>query len=87
MPLAPIPIARADLSSDPETIANRRGNFSPSLAGRRLAAAIGVMRTVGDPDYTNQGTTGPPATVPGFQPPELEDFRVPLKATMLPPTQ
>lgn len=85
--LIPIPIARADLSLDPETTANRRGSFSPRLAAQRLATASASMRTVGDPDYTNQGSTGPPATVPGYEPPELQDFRVPLQATMLPLTQ
>ena len=73
----PIPIARNDRSIDPETAANRRGGLMPEVVEIRDEVA---MRVVADPHYLEAGNPGPPATVAGYQPPELVDFRLKSKA-------
>lgn len=73
----PIPIARRHRSSDPETAANRRGGLVPEVVEMRSAVA---MRVVADPHYLEAGKPGPPATVAGYQPPELTDFRLKKEA-------
>ena len=82
-----IPIARADWSSDPETIANRAGDFIPTPVAPpsdTMAIAGGGLRKVGDPYYFPETNPGPPATVAGYEPPELKDFRLPQRASVLP---
>lgn len=79
----PIPIPRVDFSSDPETVANRAGDFQPRPILRQ-EEGIASIRTVGDPLYAAETKTGPPPTVAGYEPPELTDFRVPQRATILP---
>ena len=83
----PLPIRRPDWSSDPETLANRAGGLLPTPvwpSSRAVAAADSAVRTVGDPDYFAEAHPGPPPTVPGYEPPELKDFRLPQRATILP---
>jgi hypothetical protein len=77
----PIPIARQLRSSDPETRANRRGKFIP----RKVAppSEDDIMRTVGDPHYFPELVIGPPATVAGYEPPDLVDYRLPEKSSAL----
>lgn len=85
-PLVPIPIARDEWSSDPETLANRAGSFIPERT-KPPAESVGVAdsgdatRTVGDEYLFAEANPGPPATVDGYDPPELRDFRDRLKAT------
>lgn len=94
----PIPIARSDRSSDPETISNRAGRFvaarfkapepEPSAVSEPEVALIGqASRSVGEPYYFVETNPGPPATVAGYKPPELKDFRVPKRASILPVTR
>jgi hypothetical protein len=81
----PFPIAWRSPSDDPETHANRAGEFVPRPIAR--AAAISetpLVRTVGDPYLFAETNAGPPATIAGYEPPVLEDFRVPQKASVLP---
>jgi hypothetical protein len=85
---APIPIARPDLSSDPETLANRAGGLTPTRFSRpqtetEVALVGNAERSVGEPYYFVETNPGPPATVAGYKPPELKDFRVPQRASML----
>ena len=85
----PIPIARPDWSSDPETLANRVGGLVPRPAGglhvEVEVALIGkATRGVGSPYFFVEANPGPPATVAGYKPPELKDFRIPQKASILP---
>jgi hypothetical protein len=82
----PVPIPRPD-ASDPETLANRAGGLVPGPAtpvATVVAADGSTVRTIGDPYLFAEATPGPPPTVPGYKPPELRDFRVALKASMLP---
>jgi hypothetical protein len=78
--LVPIPVARQERSGDPETLANRSGDIVPHPMSRHLAGM--ALRTVGDPYYFAEGTPGPPPTVPGYEPPELTDFRVSQRASL-----
>ena len=71
----PIPIARRALSSDPETASNRAGALTPQMAAIRVAGL--AERTVGDLDYFISGNFGPPATVAGYEPPQLPDLVIP----------
>jgi hypothetical protein len=83
----PIPIPRPDWSNDPETIANRAGGLVPApvIAPETIVAEDGsTVRAVGDPYLFVEANPGPPSTIPGHKVPELRDFRVALKATMLP---
>lgn len=84
----PIPISRADWSSDPDTIANREGGLMVKLRTAPVKAIPiaggGRGRIVGDPYYFAEANPGPPATVAGYKPPELKDFRVPQRAAILP---
>jgi len=73
----PLALERPNRASDPETIANRRGDFFPSPVAPHLAA---TMRIVGDPYHFVEANPGPPPTVPGYVPPELKDFRVKASA-------
>jgi hypothetical protein len=76
----PIPIGRQFRSSDPETRANRAGGFVP----RKVKdPSVDEMRTVGDPHYFPELEIGPPATVAGYEPPELVDYRLPEKSSAL----
>jgi Protein of unknown function (DUF2865) len=75
----PIPTPRYEGLSDPETLDNRAGMFVPAEVA---PLAIG-MRTVGDPHYFPEEKAGPPATVAGYQPPELVDYRLPKKSSAL----
>jgi len=84
----PIPIARPDLSSDPETLANRAGGLTPARFSRPQAktevALVGnAERSVGEPYYFVEANPGPPATVAGYKPPERKDFRIPQRASVL----
>lgn len=81
-----IPIARPVWSSDPETLANRAGGLAPKLnaAPQTEIALVGnASRGVGDPYYYVESPLGPPPTVPGYQRPEIEDFRRPQRASLL----
>lgn len=84
----PIPMPRAEWSSDPETLANREGGLAPRLhTGPAKAVPIaggGTGRIVGDPYFFADANPGPPATVAGYKPPELKDYRVPQRAAILP---
>jgi len=87
-PSVPIPIARPDLSSDPETLANRAGGLIPTRFSwpqtETEVALIGeAKRSVGEPYYFVEANPGPPPTVAGYKPPERKDFRVPQRASML----
>jgi hypothetical protein len=89
-PSAPIPIARPDWSSDPETLANRAGGLLPQpiAAPPVEIALIGkASRRVGDPYHFADANPGPPPTVAGYRAPELRDFRMPQRASMLPVTR
>jgi hypothetical protein len=84
----PIPIARPDLSSDPETLANRAGGLAPARFSRpqkktEVALVGNAQRSVGEAYYFVEANPGPPATVAGYKPPERKDFRVPQRASML----
>lgn len=84
----PIPIFRPDLSSDPETLANRAGGlaptrFSPPQTETEVALVGKAKRSVGEPYFFVEANPGPPATVAGFKAPELRDFRVPQRAPIL----
>jgi hypothetical protein len=91
-PRVPIPIARVGRSIDPETAANRAGGFVPKpvvapppvdtivIAGE----AKDGIRMIGDPYLFAEANPGPPPTVPGYKPPELRDFRIPQRASILP---
>jgi len=84
---APIPIPRQDWSDDPETLANRAGGLTPGPvkpAPTLVAADGSIVRPIGDPYLFAEANPGPPATVPGYAPPELKDFRLALKASMIP---
>jgi hypothetical protein len=86
----PTPIARPDWSSDPETLANRAGGLllQPVAAPPVEMALVGdASRRVGDPYYFAEANPGPPSTVAGFRPPELKDFRMPQRASILPVTR
>lgn len=86
----PIPIARLESSSDPETLANRSGAFVPTplAAPRTEITLVGkASRSVGEPYYFVEANPGPPATIAGYKPPELKDFRVPRQSSMLPVTR
>ena len=72
--LVPVALARPDLSSDPETLANRAGGLVPEPVAPPVAGI--AIRMVGDPSYFAEGSPGPPPTVPGYVAPELKDFRV-----------
>jgi hypothetical protein len=83
----PTPIGRPDWSSDPETLANRAGNLfiQPQIASPVEIALVGkASRSVGDPYYFAAANPGPPRTVAGYKPPELTDFRMPQRASILP---
>jgi hypothetical protein len=83
----PIPIPRQDWADDPETTANRAGGLIPGPvkpAPTMVAADGSIVRTIGDPYLFAEANPGPPATVPGYTPPELKDFRLALKASMIP---
>lgn len=80
----PLALERPNLASDPETLANRRGDFFPSPVDPHLAA---TMRIVGDPYHFVEANPGPPPTVPGYVPPELKDFRVKQQASALETTR
>jgi hypothetical protein len=75
--LAPIPIPRQVKSSDPETLANRGGHYVP----RKALRSEGEMRTVGDPHYFPERQAGPPATIAGYEPPDLVDYRLPSRSS------
>lgn len=94
----PVPITRPDWSSDPETVANRAGRLvpapfktpepEPSAVPAPEVALIGqASRSVGTSYYFVESNPGPPATVAGYKPPELKDFRVPQRASILPVTR
>jgi hypothetical protein len=83
----PIPIPRPDRSDDPETLANRAGRLAPAPAipeATVVAADGSTVRAVGDRYLFAEANPGPPPTVPGYKPPELKDFRLALKASMMP---
>jgi hypothetical protein len=88
----PIPIPRADRSSDPDTVSNRAGHFTPipreppEPVEPMIVISDGKtgVRAVGDPYLFAEANPGPPATVPGYKPPELRDFRLPQRASILP---
>lgn len=80
----PIPFARQDWSTDPETLANRSGGLVPK---RVKPSSVAAMRIVGDPYYFAEANPGPPPTVPGYVPPEPKDFRVKQHASALEPTR
>jgi len=85
----PIPIARVDWSSDPETLANRAGSLvpeptSPQTTAIAVAGIGGATRKVGEAHYSAVANTGPPKTVAGYEPPELHDYRIRLKASSSP---
>jgi len=88
----PIPIPRADRSGDPETVANHAGDFVPTPivppAKPESMVVVGNekdgVRTVGDPYLFAEANPGPPQTVPGYKPPELRDFRLPQRASIVP---
>jgi hypothetical protein len=82
----PIPIAPPTGSSDPETLANRAGDFAPKPYATpqvEIALVGNASRGVGDPYYHVESPLGPPPTVPGYQKPEIEDFRRPQRASLL----
>jgi hypothetical protein len=89
---APIPIPRMDRSIDPETAANHAGKFIPTPIEPPEPAELMTIvdnertgaRTVGDPYLFAEANPGPPPTVAGYRPPELRDFRVPQRASVLP---
>jgi Protein of unknown function (DUF2865) len=91
----PIPIARADRSSDPDTVANRAGHLTPiPLEPPKQVEPVFVIsdgrigvRAVGGPNLFAEANPGPPTTVPGYKPPELRDFRLPQRASILPITR
>jgi hypothetical protein len=86
----PIPIPRQDWSDDPETTANRAGGLVPGPVKPEptmVAADGSIVRTIGDPYLFAEANPGPPATIPGYKPPELKDFRLALKASMVPGTR
>ncbi len=82
----PLPIARQDPAEDPETVANRAGGFVPHVAMPALliAGVDSSVRPVGEPYLFAEANPGAPRTLPGYQPPELKDFRPALRASMLP---
>lgn len=82
----PIPIARQNPAEDPETLANRSGGFQPRifLPTPLIAGVDPSVRAVGEPYLFAEGNPGAPRTVPGYQPPELKDFRPALHASMAP---
>jgi hypothetical protein len=83
----PIPIPRQDWADDPETLANRAGGLVPAPikeTATMVSADGSIVRTIGDPYLFAEANPGPPSTVPGYTPPELKDFRLALKASMIP---
>jgi hypothetical protein len=83
----PIPILRPDRADDPETLANRAGGLVPAPinpAATIVAEDGSIVRTVGDPYLFVEANPGPPQTIPGYKAPELKDFRVAFKASMVP---
>jgi hypothetical protein len=83
----PIPIPRQDWSDDPETLANRAGGLTPAPVKTEATVVAedgSRVRAVGDPYLFAEANPGPPATIPGYTPPELTDFRLALKASMIP---
>jgi hypothetical protein len=46
-----------------------------------------ASRRVGDPYYIAEANPGAPSTDAGYRPPELKDFRMPQRASILPVTR
>lgn len=82
--VVPVSRARPHGSVDPETLANRAGDFTPSPIDPSTADSL---RIVGDPYYFAEANPGPPPTVPGYVRPELKDFRVKQQASALDATR
>jgi hypothetical protein len=75
--VVPIPSPRPHRFDDPETAANKAGDFVPEPIEPPVAAA----RMVGTP-YPLDAAVGPPPTIPDYTPPVLRDFREAIQASM-----
>jgi hypothetical protein len=82
----PVPMARQEPSEDPDTLLNRGGGFTPriTIRGPVIAGVDPSVRPVGEPYLFAEGNPGAPPTIPGYNPPELKDFRAALHASMAP---
>jgi len=74
-PTAPYPTFRPSLSSDPETLANRRGALDAGQIEIPRSETDSDPRIVWEHQRISEGNLGPPARVAGYVPPEPRDFR------------